>query len=152
MIDGRKPGDRPFLTAKRIYFNVPWWGLFSKQLFVEVVVERLADGRGAVGRRTQHAQAHAEADPAARATPFTTTTMSFAHRGTFTYEDHVTPWRVVAPNLKFASSADEGRKTYVGTSSFSDGLVQIQAYRPMRTDMSARFALDGPRCSCVTSI
>ncbi len=145
VIDGRKPGDRPFLTAKKIYFNVPWWGLFSKQLFVEVVVndwqivvEQWADGHNMpklMPKRTQP-----PGPPR-----FTTTTMSFAHRGTFTYEDHVTPWRVVAPNLEFALVRDEGRKTYVGTSSFSDGLVQILAYRPMRTDMSVRFALDGSK-------
>jgi len=135
VIDGRKPGDRPFMTAKKIYFNVPWWSLFRKRLFVEVVVddwqivlEQWADGHNMPKLMPER---RGERRPGW----FTTTTLSFAHRGT--------PWRVVAPNLEFALVRDAGRAQYVGTARFSDGLVQILNYRPMRTDMSTRFALDG---------
>ena len=145
VIDGRKPGDRPFMTAKKIYFNVPWWSLFRKQLFVEVMVddwqivlEQWADGHNMPKLMPER---KGEREPGW----FTTTTLSFAHRGTFTYEDHVTPWSVVAPNLEFALVRDAGRARYVGTARFSDGLVQILNYRPMRTDMTTRFALDGPQ-------
>jgi len=36
-IDGLRPEDRPFLTAKRIYVNLPWWTIFSGELIVSDV-------------------------------------------------------------------------------------------------------------------
>ena len=37
MIEGLKPTDRPFLTAKTVFVNLPWWTIFSKELIVENV-------------------------------------------------------------------------------------------------------------------
>jgi hypothetical protein len=52
-IDGLRPADRPFLTAKRIYVNLPWWSVFSGELIVSdvdmsdwhMLVETVPDGR-----------------------------------------------------------------------------------------------------------
>src|SRR3954470_15305888 len=53
VIEGLTPQDRPFLTAKTITVEVPWWTIFSKKLIVEsvaltdwnMVVETYANGR-----------------------------------------------------------------------------------------------------------
>ena len=37
VIEGLRPTDRPFLTAKKITVSVPWWTIFSHKLEVEWV-------------------------------------------------------------------------------------------------------------------
>ena len=81
-----------------------------------------------------------------RRAPFTTTVRSvFANRGGFVYNDHSTPWSVVAPNLQFSLARAENLRAYVGRAEFSGGTVQIQQFKPMAAAMSTRFTLDGPR-------
>ena len=38
VIDGRKPGDRPFLTAKHIEVRLQYWPLLQNQLVLEVTM------------------------------------------------------------------------------------------------------------------
>jgi hypothetical protein len=38
VIEGLKPGDRPFLKAKRVWVYLPWWTAFSRELIVDTVV------------------------------------------------------------------------------------------------------------------
>ncbi len=53
LIEGLTPADRPFLKAKKIDVQVPWWTAFSRKLVVEsvtmtdweMVVESWAGGR-----------------------------------------------------------------------------------------------------------
>src|SRR6476660_1219273 len=53
MIEGLTPQDRPFLTARRITVEVPWWTAFSRKLIIEsiamtdwnMVVETFPNGR-----------------------------------------------------------------------------------------------------------
>ena len=145
VIEGKRPGDRPFFKAGRIYVYVPWWTLFGRELFVEVgltdwrmVIETCAEG-----------PCLPKLTPRSRGTGprrFTTTVRSvFANSGEFIYEDHNTPWSVNAPNLSFALVRAENLKAYVGRAQFSGGSVQIQNFKPMRADMTTRFVLDGPR-------
>ena len=35
VIEGLKPTDRPFLKAKKIFVNFPWWTIFTHQMIVE---------------------------------------------------------------------------------------------------------------------
>jgi hypothetical protein len=148
-IDGLRPGDRPFLTAKRIYVNLPWWSVFSGELIVSdvdmsdwnMLVETFPDGR--------HNFPRFGGPPRDKSKPpgpkrFTTTVQSvIARRGQFTYEDHGTPWSVVCPNLTV--NVFKGLDTYHGTAQFSKGTVAIQSYEPFRADMQTRFKIDGTR-------
>src|SRR5262245_50703803 len=37
MIEGLEPAHRPFLTAKEIRVNLPWWTIFTRKLVVESI-------------------------------------------------------------------------------------------------------------------
>ncbi|MCC7010398.1 MAG: translocation/assembly module TamB domain-containing protein [Acidobacteria bacterium] len=147
VIEGKHAGDRPFFTAGRIYAVVSPWTLVRRQVTVwlwltswHMVIENWADG-------SSQPRLTPKGPPSGRKSPFTVTVNVFANRGHFTYDDHLTPWSVDAPNLQFALVRAENLKQYVGTASFSGGAVAIQSYRPMKTDLSTRFVLDGPRVS-----
>ena len=53
VIEGLTPQDRPFLTAKKITVEVPWWTIFSRKLIIEsvamtdwnMVIETFPNGR-----------------------------------------------------------------------------------------------------------
>ena len=144
VIEGRTPADRPFFKAKRIYVHVPWWTVLRRHIYVELqiddfdmVVESWAGGRHNIPRLTRPRSG------TSRPSRFPITTMTFARGGRFTYEDHATPWSVVAPNINFELVRAENLKRYVGKARFDKGTVQIQNYEPMQTSMSTRFVLDG---------
>ena len=63
-----------------------------------------------------------------------------AWRGQFTYEDHDSPWSVVAPNVDLSIG---NLPHYHGTASFSGGTVAIQDNVPFWANMKATFKLDG---------
>ena len=63
-----------------------------------------------------------------------------AYRGQFTYEDHETPWGIIAPNMDITITNSRG---YNGDAAFKGGLVTIQNYVPMWTDFDAHFSIDG---------
>ncbi|HEX5473703.1 MAG TPA: translocation/assembly module TamB domain-containing protein [Vicinamibacterales bacterium] len=143
VIEGLHPTDRPFLRAKRIEVHMPWWTVFSRQLIIEgiemsdwdMVVETFPDGRHSFPRFVH---------PSTKKGPkrFTTTLHQvIARRGRFTFDDHHTPWGVVAPNLTV--TVYRGVNEYRGTAEFSDGSVAIQSYQPFRVDMFSRFKIDG---------
>ena len=144
VIEGLTPQDRPFLTAKTITVEVPWWTIFSRKLIVEsvamtdwnMVVETYANGRHNFPKFTRKT-------PSKGPSRFTTTLRSVvALRGAFTYEDHVTPWRTSAANLNVQVYRPPVATTYVGRAGFSNGTVKIQSYEPFRTDMQSRFTID----------
>jgi hypothetical protein len=143
-IEGRAPADRPFFQARRILLNVPWWTIFRRELHVNLrlddwamVIESWADGHN-IPRLVPD-----RSEPP-RPRSFTTTVdFAYAHGGHFTYQDHSTPWSVVAPNLSFDFVRSTAYQEYVGTAAFRDGVVQIQNYEPMATDLRTRFELDG---------
>lgn len=144
VIEGRSPGDRPFFDAGRIDVHIPWWRLvLDRQLIIEVdisdwrmVVETWEGGLHNVPRLKRQSSGSKP--------PFTTTVnFAYARNGEFIYEDHATPWSVVARNLQFSLVRAANLQQYVGISSFHDGTVQIQHFAPMRTDMTTRFVLDG---------
>lgn len=144
VIEGLTKTDRPFLTAKRIVVQVPWWTLFRQRIVLQVrmsgwhmLIEKWADGR--------HNVPHLAPKPRPPGPKRFTTTVNFvyAEDGQFTYDDHGTPWSVVAPNLNFALVRDEAHQQYDGTARFEHGTVQIQDFLPMSAGMSTRFVLEG---------
>ena len=130
VIEGLQPTDRPFLKAKRILVNLPWWSILSRELVVEdvdmsdweMVVEQFPNGRHNFPKIV-----HESKGPKGPKR-FTTTVRSvIARRGQFTYEDHGTPWSTVARNLEV--SVYKGLTRYQGTARFSNGPIKIQSVR-----------------------
>lgn len=147
MIEGLSPEDRPFYKVERILVNVPWWTIFRRQLHLnvrldnwEMLIESWPDGRHNLPRLVPERR-----EPSGPRRFTTTVDYAYAHGGKFTYEDHGTPWSVVAPNLTFDFVRSTAYEEYVGTASFRGGVVQIQDYEPMAADMRTRFQLDGSR-------
>jgi translocation and assembly module TamB len=145
VIEGLTPADRPFLTAKKITVNLPWWTVFTRKLTIEAVemtdwrmiVETFPNGRHNFPRFTRERRSQGPRR-------FTTTLKRvLASRGEFIYNDHGTPWSTVARNLTV--SIDRGVNDYRGRASFSNGTIRIQAYEPFRADMQARFSIDGSK-------
>jgi hypothetical protein len=145
VIDGLRPEDRPFLKAKRLFVNMPWWSIFSRELIIEnvdmndweMLVEQFPGGRHNFPRLVPDSKGGGKRS-------FTTTVRSvIARRGQFTYEDHSTPWSVVCRNLNV--HVFRGLDAYRGTAQFSNGTVAIQDYEPFRADMQTRFKIDGGR-------
>jgi len=146
VIEGLTPQDRPFLTARKITVEVPWWTAFSRKLIIEsiamtdwnMVVETFPNGRHNFPKFTRDTPANKGPSR------FTTTLRSVvALRGSFTYEDHGTPWSTVARNLDVQVYRPPIATTYLGRASFSNGSVKIQSYESFRTDMQSRFTIDG---------
>ena len=146
VIDGKHRGDRPFFEAKRVAAYVPLWSLLRLQVQVEL---RLSDWRMLEemwpdgGSQPRLGGPPKDPNERKRKLPFTTTVFVYALRGQFIYDDHMTPWSVDAPNLGFSLVRADNLKQYVGRAAFSNGTVTIQNYKPMRTDMTTRFVLDG---------
>jgi translocation-and-assembly-module (TAM) inner membrane subunit TamB-like protein len=143
VIEGLKPTDRPFLKAKRIAVNMPWWSIFNKELVIrdvdmsdwEMLVEQFRTGHN-------FPKIMPESKGPKGPKRFVTTVRSVvAHDGQFTYEDHTTPWTTVARNLDV--SVWKGLDTYRGTAQFTNGSVGILSYRPFRADMETAFKIDG---------
>ena len=144
-IDGISPTSRPFLEAKRIEVGVPWSTLFDRRFVISsleltdwrVFIETRDDGGRILPRFTRQQSGPRRSD--------WTTTLEWvrAHRGHLEYQDHGTPWRIVAPNMEI-TIANPGSE-YRGKASFSEGTVAIQDYLPFRADMESTFKLDGSR-------
>ena len=146
IIEGKNPGDRPFLHAKSISVGVNWRTLFRKnrELFVEVhmrdwqmVMEIFRDGTHNLPKLTPEPRPDRPRGPRR----FTTTVTVSATAGQYTFEDHNTPWKVVAPNLSFTMIRDPVANAYVGNAEFKQGVVQIQDFKPMQAAMTTRFMM-----------
>lgn len=146
VIEGRSPGDRPFVRAGSIIVRIEWTALLRREILLNVTmrdwamsVERWGDGTHSIPRLRP--------DPSSGGPRSYRTTMQFvrATGGEFWYEDHGVPWRVVAPNLTFDLVRTASIQAYVGTARFKGGAVTIQNYRPMDTALETRFTLDGSR-------
>jgi hypothetical protein len=147
VIEGLTPADRPFLKAKRIFVNLPWWTIFTRELIVqdvdmtdwEMLVEQFP-GKHNFPRVTPKPK-EKKGEPRFKFT--TTVRQVIARNGRFVYDDHTVPWNVVCNNLTV--SVFKGIDTYRGTAQFSNGSVKIQAYDRFRADMQTRFRIDGGR-------
>ncbi len=143
-IDGPTPDSPAFFTAGRISISMPWETLFDRRVVFDAIeiadwrmhVEQLPDGhtfprlpeRGAPGGESRW-----------------TITPQYvrARGGEFTYDDPLTPWKVVARNIDIVVT--KPADGYAGQASFSDGTVRILDYLPFGAGMTSTFTVDGTR-------
>ena len=143
-IEGRKPESIPFFTAKRVLLSMTWSTLLNRRVVFDAI--ELTDWQMHVEMNRDGTHNFPKLTPRGpRGQSSWTTTLQYvrAGRGEFTYQDHNTPWGIVARNLDI-TLARPGSE-YVGQAKFSDGLTTIQGYIPFRTDMSSTFKIDGGR-------
>jgi hypothetical protein len=153
VIDGLEPGHRPFLKAKKIEVVVPWWTVFTRRLTVESVemtdwqmlVETWPSSPAFPNGRHNFPK-FTPKNPSKGPKRFTTTLRSvLASRGSFTYEDHGTPWSTAARDLRVLLTRGIADTVYRGSTSFSDSTITIQSYEPFRASMRSRFIIDGSK-------
>jgi hypothetical protein len=146
VIEGLHPEDRPFFTAKRLSLAIDWSGLIARRPDVLVTAVEMTDWQMLVEKFKDGDNFPKFRDT--NATPggprrFTTTLQYLgASRGQFAYEDHETPWSIVAPNLNLTITNFPG---YHGEATFKEGLISIQNYVPMWVNFKGRFAIDGAK-------
>ena len=151
VIDGLQPGDRPFLKARKIEVVVPWWTIFTRRLIIESV--EMTDWQMVVetwpgspeypnGRHNFPKFVHESKSKGPKR--FTTTLRwMLASRGSFTYEDHGTPWGAAATDLRISLSRGFVDTKYRGSASFADSLITIQTYEPFHAKMDSRLTIEG---------
>ena len=140
-IDGLQPTDRPFFTARRLEVTLDWSTVVRREITITSVDmtdwQMLAEkweNRNSFPKFTNDEQ------PSQGEKRFTTTLKYLrAWRGQFAYEDHETPWSIVARNLDINIGNLPG---YHGTATFSGGTVAIQNDVPFAASMKARFTID----------
>ncbi len=145
VIEGLTPDARPFLTAKRISVELPWWTVFTQRelLFEEI---RMSDWKLFIEQRPdgRHNMPKIMPDRKSEREKRFVTTLQYvlADRGEFVYEDQGTPWSIVSRNMRV--SVVKGGGQYRGTAQFTGGTIDIQDYVPFRADMRSRFKFNGP--------
>lgn len=143
VIEGLEPEHRPFLTARKIEVSMPFWTLFNRRVVFNaihmtdwrMVVESFPNGRHNFPRFTRERRSTGPKR--------WTTTLQYvtADHGEFVYDDHGTPWSTIARNLNV--TVFRAGSSYRGQASFSNGLVSVMSYVPMRADMTSMFRIDG---------
>lgn len=151
VIDGFLPGDRPFLRAKKIQVVVPWWTVFTRKLVIESVEmtdwQMLVEtwpGSPAYPNGRHNFPRFVKESKSKGPKRFTTTLRwMLASRGSFTYEDHGTPWSTAARDLRVSISRGFVDTKYRGQASFGDSVIAIQTYEPFHARMDSRFTIEG---------
>ncbi len=151
VIEGLQPADRPFLKAKKIEVVVPWWTIFSRRLIInsvemtdwEMVIE--AWPRSAAFPNGRHSFPRFVKESKSKAPKRFTTTLRWmeASKGSFTYEDHGTPWSTVARDVRIAITRGVADTRYRGRASFKDSVISIQSYEPFHANMDSSLTIDG---------
>ena len=146
-IEGLSPDDRPFFEAKLLSVSLDWSKAFARRPeFIitsvemtdwQMLVEKWDDRDSFVRLRRNES----ERPPGPRRF---VSTMKYLHayRGQFAYEDHGSPWSILAPNIDITITNSQG---YNGSATFHGGLVSIQNYVPMWADFDAHFFIDGSK-------
>jgi hypothetical protein len=153
VIEGLQPTDRPFLTAKKIEVILPWWTIFSRKLIIEsvemsdwdMVVETWPSSPGFPKGRHNFPKFTRESKSTGPKRFTTTLRSMLASRGSFTYEDHGTPWSTAARHLRVSLNRGIADTAYLGAASFTDSVVTIQKYEPFHANMKSRFTIDGSK-------
>ena len=140
-IDGLKPSDRPFFTAKRLAVALDWATLVRREVTIDSVemtdwtmlVERWEDAHNFPKFGSD------EPDTGKKSTWTVTLKWLHAYRGQFTFDDHEKPWSTIARNLEISIRYPA---PYHGEATFSGGTVAIQDFVPMSAKMHAFFTID----------
>lgn len=145
-IDGLHAGDRPFFTAKRLFVTLDWWPVVAKRPDITISGVEMTDWKMLVEKwdNGHNFPKFTRDDTEPKRERRFTVTMKYlkADRGQFTFEDHEAPWSIDCPNLDITMG---NLPQYHGTAVFTGGMVRIQDYLPMWTNMKAQFVLDGAR-------
>ena len=143
-IGGLNDGHRPFLTAKRLSIALDWSTVFTQPATVTIRSVELTDWQMLVEKWSDRHSfpkfTRDRRDPEPRKGP-SRVKMKYlrAWRGEFAFEDHSTPWSVIARNIDLNIT---DFPNYHGEAAFTDGTVAIQNYVPMWVNMKTRFRLD----------
>jgi hypothetical protein len=142
VIEGLSPTDRPFFTAKRLELSLDWSTALHREITISAV--DMTDWQMLVEKwEGRHNFPKFTSDGPSGPKRFTTTLKRLrAWRGQFTYEDHESPWSVVARDVDITIG---NRPNYNGTATFTGGTVAIQKYVPFGASMRSHFAIDGGR-------
>ena len=140
-IDGLKPSDRPFFTAKRLAVALDWATLVRREVTIDSVemtdwamlVEKWQDAHNFPKFGSD------EPDTGKKSSWTVTLKWLHAYRGQFTFDDHEKPWSTVARNLEISIRYPA---PYHGEATFSGGTVAIQDFVPMSAKMHAFFTID----------
>ncbi len=142
VIEGLTPEATPFLEARTIVVDLPWWSIVTGELLIEdvamrdwtMVIETFPDGR----HNFPHIPRPA---PSSGPRRFVTTLRQFAGTGgRVHYMDHGLPWSIDTGPLEVTlARADR----YRGTLAFRDGDIRIQQFEPMWAHMQGTFDVDG---------
>ncbi|MSO45436.1 MAG: translocation/assembly module TamB [Acidobacteria bacterium] len=144
VIEGRVPTDRPFFTARQLRASIDWWPAVARRPNITVTSVDLEDWQMLVEKwkdADSFPRLKRSDRPRSDPRPFTVTVRSF--RGTggqFKYEDHETPWSVLAPDIALSIG---NLPKYSGRVTSKGGLIAIQDYVPMWSDLDIRFVIDG---------
>ena len=142
-IEGLLPTDRLFFSAKRLELSLDWSTALGREVTISAV--DMTDWQMLVEKwdNRHNFPKFTSDEPSSGPKRFTTTLKYLrAWRGQFTYEDHQSPWSVVARNLDITMG---NRPNYNGTATFSGGTVAIQNYVPFAASMKSHFTIDGSR-------
>ena len=143
-IGGLNDGDRPFLTAKRLSIALDWSTVFTQPATVTIRSVELTDWQMLVEKWSERHSfpkfTRDRQDPEPRKGP-SRVKMKYlrAWRGEFAFEDHSTPWSVIARKIDVNIT---DFPNYHGEAAFQDGTVVIQSYVPMWVNFKTRFRLD----------
>jgi len=148
VIEGREPGDRPFLSAGRIDVQIDWSALWRNEVVLEVtmsdwdmVIERWANDRHNIPRLRVGGGTPSAGPPRFRPR----VNFVYALRGSFSYEDHGAPWSIEAPDINVNVVRNRALSEYDGTARFDGGTVRILDFLPMWTNFATRFTIDGSK-------
>jgi len=145
-IDGVRPGDRPFFTAKEIAVSLDWIPAIARRPDINISSVEMTDWNMLVekweGGHNFPRFNHDDGKPPGPRRVTTTLKFLHAYRGQFAFEDHETPWSVICPNLDITIG---NLPNYHGTAAFNGGTVTIQDFVPMWANFKAQFVIDGPR-------
>ena len=142
-IDGRKPEDKLFFTARQISIALDWSAALQRRPDFNVTSVDIVDWQMLVEEWPDgHSFPKFTSDePSSGPRPFTTTVQYLrAWHGRFIYDNHGAPWSVVAPNIDLNITRVRG---YQGEATFHGGMVKIQDHLPMWANFKARYEIDG---------
>ncbi len=143
-VAGRREGDRPFFTAKRLLISLDWSRLIRRRPEIVITTAELTDWQMLVEkwRDGDNFPKRRKRPPSGSEGPSAyVITVGYLHawRGQFSYEDHETPWSVLAPNIDLNITK---LAKYHGEARFNGGTVSVQQFVPMWANFRARFVID----------